>query len=86
MSEHQALSCAQAEAELSQYLDGELTPQAHAAVDAHLQECARCRQFCETLRQMIEACRQASRPTVDRECLRRAAAAARAELARRGLI
>jgi anti-sigma factor (TIGR02949 family) len=39
------LRCAQVLAALSDYLDGELPPQDRAALEAHVQGCARCTRF-----------------------------------------
>ncbi len=78
--------CVRIQAALSEYLDGEAPPDLRQEVQAHLAGCTLCRVFCETLRETVALCRQSRRPPVDRECLRRAARAAREELARRGLI
>jgi len=56
------------------------------SIEKHLAGCAGCRQFLETFRETLRMCRQAARPGADSDCLKRAAEAARAELARRGLL
>lgn len=46
--------CSRIEAELSAYLDGELTAPQHAAVEAHLANCAACRQVLTELREVAQ--------------------------------
>jgi len=41
------IDCRQAAAQLYEYLDGELTPAADAAVRAHLADCAHCLALCD---------------------------------------
>ncbi len=41
--------------QLSAYLDGELAPDAHAAVEAHLAGCAACREVLQDLRALVQA-------------------------------
>ena len=36
------MDCAQAKEEFSALLDGELTPESRAAIEAHLSECSDC--------------------------------------------
>ncbi len=86
MTDALSSECVRIQAALSEYLDGELPPDLRQEVQAHLGGCAICRVYCETLRETVALCRQSPRPPVDRECLRRAARAAREELARRGLL
>jgi anti-sigma factor RsiW len=48
-------------AQLSDFLDGELSRDEHLAVGAHLERCASCRQVLDELRQTINALRQLPR-------------------------
>ncbi len=41
------IDCRQAAAQLYEYLDGELTPAADAAVRAHLADCTHCLALCD---------------------------------------
>jgi anti-sigma factor (TIGR02949 family) len=41
------IDCRQAAAQLYEYLDGELTPAANAAVRAHLADCTHCLALCD---------------------------------------
>ncbi len=51
---------------LSDYLDGELDPGACAEVDAHMDECDRCREFVESLRRTVALIQRAfGRPLPD---------------------
>ncbi len=86
MTDAPTSECARFQAALSEYLDDALPADLREEVQRHLAGCASCRRFCETLRETVALCRQSSRPPLDRECLRRAAQAAREELARRGLL
>ncbi len=43
---------------LSEYLDGDLDPQSHAEVDAHLSACVECRQIVDDLRTLTAAARR----------------------------
>jgi anti-sigma factor RsiW len=45
--------------EISEYLDGDLSPARAAALERHLDACACCTEFATTLRQAILACRAA---------------------------
>jgi RNA polymerase sigma-70 factor (ECF subfamily) len=47
----------------SHYLDGEITPDACAQMEAHLERCGHCRSACESLKRTIVLCR--STPTQD---------------------
>lgn len=49
--------CQQQLLELSAYLDGELTPDRMAALDAHLAGCECCGRMAESLRAAIALCR-----------------------------
>jgi anti-sigma factor RsiW len=46
-------------AELSEYLDGELSPARCAAIERHLSDCACCGRLAARLRRAIAACREA---------------------------
>jgi anti-sigma factor RsiW len=45
--------CRELVARLSEYLDGELDPEACAGVEMHMGDCAPCRAFLESLRRTI---------------------------------
>ena len=79
-------ACEKVRGRLSESIDGQLSPAEEAALESHLAACPACRAFAEELRRAVEACRGLPRPCVGDECLKRAAAAARAELLRRGLL
>ena len=50
---HGASECVALFAKLSEYLDGELEPQACAGVENHMADCERCREFLESLRRAV---------------------------------
>lgn len=81
-----AIGCSACREALSVRLDATLEAPLRAQVDGHLASCEACRRYDATLRSTVLLCRAASRPEVPRDCLARAADAARAELRRRGLI
>lgn len=43
---------------VSEYLDGELTPETCRAIEAHLEECPPCRACVESLKKTIAICRK----------------------------
>ena len=78
--------CEETRGRLSEAIDGQLSAAEETALESHLAVCPACRAFAFELRRAVEACRRLPRPCADDECLKRAAAAARAELLRRGLL
>ena len=86
MSTADAGECTRIIENLSRYLEREMPDHERVAIEKHLAGCAGCREFLDTFRETLRICRQASPPDVDSDCLQRAAEAARAELARRGLL
>jgi RNA polymerase sigma-70 factor, ECF subfamily len=48
----------------SQYLEGEIDPGTCAAMEAHLAQCAPCRDTCESLKRSLAMCRQLPTPDV----------------------
>lgn len=79
-------ACEEVRGRLSESIDGQLSPAEETALASHLAACPACRAFAEELRRAVEACRRLPLPCADDECLKRAVAAARAELVRRGLL
>lgn len=80
--------CSSVFARLSEYLDGELSPEECARFEQHIAACAPCVEFVESLRKSIEAAHRFHSPAAPEhvpaeveERLRKAWAAA---LARRG--
>lgn len=53
--------------QLSDYLDGELTPMEHAAVDNHLAQCPECREVLEDLRALVAAAKRLPGALPERE-------------------
>lgn len=51
--------CRQRVREISEYLDGELSPARAAVLERHLQGCGCCTEFATSLRQAVLACRAA---------------------------
>lgn len=51
-------SCQEIFAQLSDYLDLELPPEACAEIEKHLGGCAPCIHFVESLRKTVQLCRQ----------------------------
>lgn len=86
MNDGRTDDCVRVQTALSEYLDDELSADLRREIDTHLAGCPLCRSFCDALRQTVELCRKSKQPPVDRDCLRRAADAARQELIRRGLL
>ncbi|MFB3776627.1 MAG: anti-sigma factor [Bryobacteraceae bacterium] len=50
--------CREVFAQLSAYLDGELTPEARRAMERHLCDCPPCIEFVESLRRTVDLCRR----------------------------
>jgi anti-sigma factor RsiW len=48
--------CADLFARLSEYLDGELSPEARRAMEQHICDCPPCIEFIESLRRTIDLC------------------------------
>lgn len=73
--------CQQQLLELSAYLEGDLTPDRVAALDAHLAGCTCCGDMAESLRRTIALCRSEDARSLPDSVRRRAIAAVRALLA-----
>ncbi len=71
---------------LSGYLDGDVDDDLLHRIDAHIAECPRCAWAVTTLRETIEACRRAPRPSLEPSELRRVVERAREELHRQGVL
>lgn len=71
---------------MSEYIDAELPAEDATALEQHVASCPACAGYLETLRETVALCRSTPRPCLGRDCVERAIAAAREELARRGLI
>lgn len=54
MVNHEAVNCDRVWREISNYLEGEVTPQLRAAMDNHFHSCQRCRSVLEGTRNVIE--------------------------------
>lgn len=67
--------------EVSQYLDGELSPARRRAVEAHVESCACCGRMASRLRTVMAACRADGRRSPPRAVMQRASARIRALLA-----
>lgn len=50
--------CADLFARLSEYLDGELSPEARQAMERHICDCPPCIEFIHSLRRTIDLCHQ----------------------------
>lgn len=66
--------------ELSQYLDGELTPARRRTIERHIGDCTGCGTMAGRLRKTLSACRAASETRLPRAVKSRAAARIRALL------
>lgn len=53
--------------QFSRYLEGEISREACAGLEAHVASCPRCRGACETLRQVLGVCRSLPEPQVPTE-------------------
>lgn len=51
---HGGAACRELFAKLSEYLDGEIDAASCAEVDAHLEDCAPCKDFLESLRRTVQ--------------------------------
>jgi anti-sigma factor RsiW len=60
--------------ELSDYLDGDLSPARCRAIERHLEACPCCDQFADGLRRAIAVCREAGAKRLPREVRSRAQA------------
>ena len=56
-SEHGHGNCREIFARLSEYLDGDLTPENRRELEEHLCGCAPCVEFVESLRRTVDLCR-----------------------------
>ncbi len=66
--------------ELSQYLDGDLTPGRRRTIERHIDDCTCCGTMATRLRKTLAACRAASETPLPRAVRSRAAARLRALL------
>lgn len=66
--------------ELSQYLDGDLTPARRRTIERHIEDCTGCGTMAGRLRTTLAACREASETRLPRAVRSRAAARIRALL------
>jgi RNA polymerase sigma-70 factor (ECF subfamily) len=66
-----AAGCPDVAEQLSKKLEVELSPDACAAMEAHLRKCTHCDAACEALKQALAVCRNSSAEPVP-ECVRRA--------------
>ncbi len=66
--------------ELSQYLDGDLTPARRLTMERHIKECTCCGTMAGRLRKTLAACRAAGETRLPRAVRSRAAARIRALL------
>jgi len=66
--------CRDLAAEISDYLDGELSAARAAALEQHLAECVCCTGFAASLRRAILACRASGHPRLPSDVRRRARA------------
>ena len=70
--------------ELSQYLDGDLTPARRRTVERHIDACACCGTMAARLRRTVAACRAEGKKRPPRSVMSRAAERIRALVAREG--
>ena len=70
--------------ELSQYLDGELSPARRRTVERHMNACVCCETMAANLRRTVAACRAEGARQPPRDVRARAAARIRALVAGRG--
>jgi anti-sigma factor RsiW len=75
--------CRDLATQISDHLDGDLSPARASALERHLAECACCTAFAESLRRAILACRASGRSTLPADVRRRARARI-AEIMRNG--
>ena len=76
------MNCQDVEPYLSAFVDGELPPDLHSAVAAHLQDCPACRMLCDDLRTLTELAGTLSTPMPSpqvRQTVREALAPARTD-------
>lgn len=59
--------CPDITARLSRYLEGEISREACADLEAHVSSCPRCRRACDALRQALGVCRALPEPRVPAE-------------------
>lgn len=69
---HPKGSCRSLVVELSEYLDGTLTPARVRAIERHLAECPCCDVFADSLRRAMAACQAVGRSRLPRDVERRA--------------
>ena len=70
--------------EVSQYLDGDLTPARRRTVERHIDACACCGTMAARLRRTVAACRAEGKKRPPRSVMSRAAERIRALVAREG--
>jgi anti-sigma factor RsiW len=61
--------------QLSEYIDGELDLEACTAIEAHNEDCERCRAFIESLRRTVTFIQRLPRPALSEELKRELIAA-----------
>jgi anti-sigma factor RsiW len=71
--------------ELSQYLDGELTPARRRMIEGHIKTCACCGTMAARLRRTVAACRAEGKTRPPRAVMSRAAERIRDLVGREGL-
>jgi RNA polymerase sigma-70 factor (ECF subfamily) len=59
-----AAGCPDVLGTFSRHLEGEIGADVCARMEAHLQQCSRCRSACDTLKQTLALCRDAATPAV----------------------
>lgn len=69
---HPRGNCRSLVAELSDYIDGSLTPARVRAIERHLANCPCCDVFADSLRQAMAACQAVGRSRLPRDVERRA--------------
>ena len=69
---HQPGRCRDLVAQISDYLDGELSEEHVAALERHLAKCACCTEFADSLRRAVITCRASGGKTLPSAVRRRA--------------
>ncbi|MBI1736680.1 MAG: zf-HC2 domain-containing protein [Candidatus Rokubacteria bacterium] len=65
------MECRELFARLSEYLDGEITPEVCEALRRHVEGCERCDAFLDTLRFTVDVCRCLPPPPLPDDLRRR---------------
>jgi len=60
--QNNAGQCADVFARLSEFLDGDLPEEVRAHMKLHIEECAPCVEFVESLRKSVELCKSSVKP------------------------